>query len=122
VEEGLQQAQATRSHKYVAHARALQGKVLIALGQREAGGRALQRAFRLVERLQSPSLTYPIADALGQWFDMIGNERQGAALYGKAKTLIEHMLTAVEEPVLHASFRQSELVQTILARAARVGS
>jgi tetratricopeptide (TPR) repeat protein len=122
VEEGLQQAQATRSHKYVAHAWALQGKVLIALGQREAGGRALQRAFRLVEQLQSPSLTYPIADALGQWFDMIGNERQGAALYGKAKAIIEHMLTAVEEPGLHASFRQSELVQTIVARAARVGS
>jgi tetratricopeptide (TPR) repeat protein len=122
VEEGLQQARATGSQKYVANAWALQGKILIALGQREAGGRALQRAFRLVERLQSPSLTYPIAYELGRWFDTIGKERQAAALYGKAKTLIEHMLTAVEEPVLHASFRQSELVQTILARAARVGS
>jgi hypothetical protein len=99
----------------------LQGKILIALGQREAGGRALWWAFRLVERLQSPDLTYPIAYELGRWFDMSGNERQAAALYGQAKATIEHMLTSVEEPALQASFRQSELVQTIVASAARVG-
>jgi tetratricopeptide (TPR) repeat protein len=121
VEAGLQQAQATGSQKYVANALALQGKVLTALGQRESGGRALQQAFRLVERLQSPSLTYPIAYELGRWFDMIGKERQGAALYGKAKATIAHMLASVEDPALQASFRQSELVQTVLARAARVG-
>jgi hypothetical protein len=74
-----------------------------------------------VERLQSPSLTYPIAYELGQWFDMIGKERQGAALYGKAKAAIAHMLASVEDPTLQASFRQLELVQTILARAAHVG-
>jgi tetratricopeptide (TPR) repeat protein len=122
VEEGLHQAQATGSQKYVANAWALQGKILIALGQREAGGRALQRAFRLVEQLKSPSLTYPIAYDLGQWFDMIGKERQAMVLYGKAKATLAHMLTSVEEPALQTSFRQSELVQTILTRAARAGS
>jgi tetratricopeptide (TPR) repeat protein len=120
VEEGLEQARATGSQKYVANAWALQGKILIALGQREAGGRALQQAFRLVERLHSPSLTYPIAYALGQWFDMIGNERRAAALYGKANATIEQMLATVEEPAWQASFRQYEPVQTILACAARV--
>ena len=122
VEEGLKQAQATGSQKYVAKAWALRGKVLLALKQREAGGRALQRAFRLVEHLHSPSLTYPIAYELGQWFEMTGNERQAAALYGKAKATIEHMLAAVEDPAWQAPFRQSGLVQTILACAAGVGA
>jgi hypothetical protein len=72
--------------------------------------------------LRSPSLTYPIAYDLGQWFEMTGNERRAMVLYGKATATIEHMLAAVEEPSLQASFRQSELVQTILASAARVGA
>jgi tetratricopeptide (TPR) repeat protein len=122
VEEGLEQAQATGSQKYIAKAWALRGKILIALGQREAGGRALQRAFRLVEQLRSPSLTYPIAYDLGQWFDMIGKERQAAAFYGQAKATIEHMLAAVEDPALQASFRQYRPVQAILACAARAGA
>jgi tetratricopeptide (TPR) repeat protein len=122
VEEGLKQAQATGSQKYVAKAWALQGKILIALGQRQAGGRALQRAFRLVEHLHNPSLTYPIAYELGQWYAMIGKERQAAALYGKAKATIEHMLAAVEDPTLQVAFRESGPVQTILARAAHMGA
>jgi tetratricopeptide (TPR) repeat protein len=122
VEEGLDQAQATGSQKYLAKAWALRGKILTALGQREAGGRELQRAFRLVKQLRSPSLTYPIAYDLGQWFDVIGKESQAAAVYGKAKTAIEHMLAAVEDPALQASFRQSVPVQTILACAARAGA
>jgi class 3 adenylate cyclase/DNA-binding winged helix-turn-helix (wHTH) protein/tetratricopeptide (TPR) repeat protein len=121
VEQGLEQAQATGSQKYVAKAWALRGKILTASGQRAAGGRELQRAFRLVEQLRSPSLTYPIAYDLGQWFETTGNERRAMALYGKAKATIEHMLAAVEEPSLQASFRQSRPVQTILACAARAG-
>ena len=122
VEEGLEQAQATTAQKWLAKAWALRGKILIALRQQEAGGRALQRAFRLVEPLHSPSLTYAMAYDLGQWFDMTGNERQAAALYGKAKAAIEHMLATVEDSALQASFRQSRPVQTILACAARVGA
>ena len=122
VEEGLDQAQATGSQKYIAKAWALRGKILTALGQREAGGRELQRAFRLAEQLRSPSLTYPIAYDLGQWFDVIGKERPAAVLYGKAKAMIKHMLATVEDPALQASFRQSEPVQTILACAARAGA
>jgi tetratricopeptide (TPR) repeat protein len=119
VAEGLQQAQATTAQKWVAKAWALQGKILLALGQREAGGRELQRAFRLIEQLHSPSLTYSIAYELGQWFDMLGNEPQAAALYGKAKAAIEHMLTTVEDAVLQASFQKSWQVQAILVSAAR---
>ena len=122
VTEGLEQAQATTAQKWVAKAWALQGKILFALGQRAAGGRALQRAFRLVEQVHSPSLTYPIAYELGQWCDRLGNESQAAALYGKAKAAIEHMLTTVENTALQASFRQSGPVQTIVACAARTGA
>jgi tetratricopeptide (TPR) repeat protein len=119
LEEGLAQAQTTGSQKYVAKAYSLRGKILLALGQRQAGGRELQRAFRLVEQLRSPSLTYPLAYELGQWFEMTGNERQAMALYGQAKAVIEHMLATIEEPMLRASLAASELVQTILACAAR---
>jgi class 3 adenylate cyclase/tetratricopeptide (TPR) repeat protein len=122
VDEGLQQARATGSQKYVAKAWAWRGKILIALGQRDAGGRALQRACRLVEQLHSPSLIYPIAYDLGQWFETVGNERRAAALYGQSKAAIEHMLAAVEDPALQACFRQYGPVQTILACAAHVSS
>jgi class 3 adenylate cyclase/DNA-binding winged helix-turn-helix (wHTH) protein/tetratricopeptide (TPR) repeat protein len=122
VEEGLDQAQTTGSQKYVAKARALRGKILIALGQREAGGRELQQGFKLVKQLRCPSLTYPIAYDLGQWFDITGKESQAAAAYGIAKTAIAHMLATVEDPALQASFRQSGSVQTILACAARAGA
>lgn len=122
VEKGLKQARSTGSQKYVAKAWAWQGKILIALKQRETGGRALQQAIRLVERLHSPSLTYPIAYDLGQWFDMAGNEQQAIELYSKAKAAIEYMLATVEDPALQASFRQHRPVQTILACAARVGA
>jgi hypothetical protein len=122
VEEGLEQARATTAQKWLAKAWALQGKILIALRQNEAGGRALQRAFRLAEHSHSPSLTYPTAYELGRWFDMIGNERQAAALYGQAKAAIHHMLASVEDPALQASFQHSGLVQAILSCAARVGA
>lgn len=92
------------------------------LGQREAGGRALQRAFRLVKRLHSPSLTYPIAYELGRWFEMVGEERQAASLYEQARATIEHMLAAVEDPAWQASLREYKPVQTILGCAARVSS
>jgi tetratricopeptide (TPR) repeat protein len=122
VAEGLEQAQATTAQKWVTKARALQGKILIALGQREAGGRELQWAFRLTEQLHSPSLTYPIAYDLGQWYAMLGKERQAVVFYGKAKATIEHMIATVGDPPLRASFRQSEPVQTILACAAHTGA
>jgi hypothetical protein len=69
--------------------------------------------------LHSPSLTYPIAYDLGQWFDRLGDERQAAALYGKAKAAIAHMLSTVEDAALQASFQKSWQVQAILISAAR---
>jgi hypothetical protein len=122
VEEGHEQAQATTAQKWLAKAMALQGKILIALKHQEAGGRALQQAFRLVEHLHSPSLTYPMAYDLGQWFEMIGNEPQAAALYGKAKATIRHMLTSVDDPVLQTAFQRSGPVQAIFSCAARMGA
>jgi hypothetical protein len=72
--------------------------------------------------LQSPSLTYPIAYELGRWFEMVGEEPRAVALYGRARATIEHMLAAVADPALQASFRQYRPVQTILGCAARVSS
>jgi class 3 adenylate cyclase/DNA-binding winged helix-turn-helix (wHTH) protein/tetratricopeptide (TPR) repeat protein len=122
VEEGLRQAQATGSRKYVANAYALQGKILTALEWPDAGGRTLRRAFRLVERLHSPSLTYPIAYDLGRWLETTGREGQAAALYRQARAAVEAMLAAVEDPDLQASFQRYRPVQAILTCAARVGS
>jgi tetratricopeptide (TPR) repeat protein len=121
VEEGLQEAQRTSSQKYVALGWALRGKIVAKLGDADAAGTELQRAFSLAEQLQSPSLLYPIAYDLGRWYETTGQEREAAALYGKAKATTEQMATAVEDDALRSTFLQSALVQEIHERAARLG-
>jgi tetratricopeptide (TPR) repeat protein len=121
VEEGIKTAQATTSQKYMALGWVWRGKIASKLGDAEAAGAELQRAFALAEQLQSPSLVYPIAYDLGQWYESTGQERQAAALYGTAKTTIERMATAVEDDTLCATFLHSALVQTIHADVARLG-
>jgi len=81
----------------------------------------LQQACALAEQLQSPSLLYPIAYDLGQWYESTGKERDAATLYGTAKAAIAQMATAVEDEVLGATFLQSALVQEIYERATRLG-
>jgi hypothetical protein len=121
VEEGLKEAQSTNSQKYVALGWALRGKIIAKLGDTDTAGTELQRAFTLADQLQSPSLIYPIAYALGQWHEGTGNEREASALYGKAKTTLEQMATAVEDEALRSTFLQSALVQEIRERATRLG-
>ena len=119
VEEGLREAQATSSQKYLAQGYALRGKIAAKRGDSEAAGVELQRAFMLAEQLQSPSLTYPLAYDLGQWYAAAGQERQAAELYGKAKATIERMANAVEDAALRSTFLQSALVQAIHEHAPR---
>src|SRR5262249_41944530 len=121
VEEGLKEAQATSSQKYVALGWALRGKIVAKLGDTNTAGTELQQAFSLAEQLQSPSLLYPIAHDLGQWHESTGKEREAAALYGKAKATIAQMATAVEDDALRSTFLQSALVQEIHERATRLG-
>jgi hypothetical protein len=99
----------------------LRGKIAAQLGDRDTAGTELQRAFSLAEQLQSPSLLYPIAYDLGQWYETTGKERDAAALYSQAKATIAQMATAVEDEALRATFLQSALVQEIHERAARLG-
>jgi tetratricopeptide (TPR) repeat protein len=113
VEEGLQEAQRASSQKYVAMGWALRGKIIAKLGDADAAGIELQRAFTLAEQLQSPSLLYPIAYELGHWYETTGKEREAATLYGKAKATIEQMAAAVEDDALRSTFLQSALVQEI---------
>ena len=83
VEEGLKEAQATSSQKYVALGWALRGKIVAKLGDTDAAGTELQRAFSLAEQLQSPSLLYPIAYDLGHWYET--QERNGRQQHCMAK-------------------------------------
>jgi tetratricopeptide (TPR) repeat protein len=122
LEEGLQEAQATSSQKYVAKGWALRGKILAKLGHGEAARVELQRAFAFAEQLHSPSLLYPIADDLGQWYEGMGKEPEAAALYNRAKATIEHIATAVEDQALRSIFLQSAVVQAIYERAAHLGA
>jgi class 3 adenylate cyclase/tetratricopeptide (TPR) repeat protein len=122
VEEGLQEAQATSSQKYVAKGWALRGKIAAKLGNTEAAGAELQHAFGLAERLQSPSLFYPIACDLAQWHETTGQEQEAAALYRRAKATIEQMALAVEDQALRSIFLRSSVVQVIYERAARLGA
>jgi tetratricopeptide (TPR) repeat protein len=121
VEEGLQEAQRTSSQKYIALGWALRGKTAAKFGDADAAGADLQRAFRLADRLQSPSLLYPIAYNLGHWCETTGKEQKAARLYSRAKAAIEHMATAVEDQALRSIFLQSALVQAIYERAAHLG-
>jgi hypothetical protein len=100
---------------------ALRGKIAAKLGDSVSAGTELQHAFSLVEQLQSPSLLYPIAYDLGQWYESAGNERDAAALYSQAKATIDQMAMAVEDEVLRSTFLQSALVQEIHEGAARLG-
>lgn len=113
VEEGLKEARATSSQKYVAKGLALRGKIVEKLGDSDAAGAELQRAHTLAEQLHSPALIYRIAYDLGQWYETAGQEQESAVLYGKAKTAAEHMATAIEDEALRAIFLKSESVQAI---------
>ena len=121
VEEGIKEAQVTSSQKYMALGWDWRGKIASKLGDAETAGAELQRAFTLAEQLQSPSLFYPIAYDLGQWYESTGKEREATALYGQAKTTIERMATAVEDDTLRATFLHSALVQTVNASVTRLG-
>ena len=121
VEAGIKGAQATSSQKYVALGWALRGKIAAQLGDTETAGTELQRAFSLVDQLQSPSLIYPIAYDLGHWYESIGKEQEATKLYRKAQATIEQMATTVEAEALRSIFLQSALVQTINERVACLG-
>jgi hypothetical protein len=121
VEEGLNEAQATSSQKYVAKGWALRGKIAAQLGDAEAAGVEFKRAFTLAEQLRSPALSLPLAYDLAQWYETVGQEREAAALYNTAKTIIDHMATAVEDDTLCAIFRCSALVPAISVWAACLG-
>jgi tetratricopeptide (TPR) repeat protein len=121
VEAGLRAAQETSSQKYVAKGWALRGQLAACLGDHDTAGMALQRAFALAEQLQSPALLYPIAYALGHWYETTGQEQEAVARYRTAQATIEHMATAVENDVLRTAFQRSALVQAITEGAARLG-
>jgi hypothetical protein len=121
VEAGLRAAQETSSQKYVAKGWALRGQLAACPGDHATGGPALRRAFALAEQLQSPALLYPLAYALGQWYETTGQEQEAAAQYRMAKATITRMATAVEDDVLRTALQQSALVQAITDGAASLG-
>jgi class 3 adenylate cyclase/tetratricopeptide (TPR) repeat protein len=120
VEQGLKEAQATTSQKYVAKGWALRGKILAQLGDRETAGAELQRAYTLAEQLGCSALSYPIAFDLGRWYETVGQEQESAVLYTKAKAAVEHMATAIEDEGLRAIFHKSAPVQAIYDCAVRI--
>ncbi len=120
VEEGLKEAQATSSQKYVAKGWALRGKIVAKLGDSDAAGAELLRAHTLAEQLHSPALFYRTAYDLGQWYETVGQEQESAVLYAKAKAAVEHMATAIEDEGLRAIFLKSAPVQAIYDCAVRV--
>jgi adenylate cyclase len=121
MQAGIAEAQATFSHKYVAHGRALRGRLMLTLGQTQAAGRELEQAFTLAEQLHSPALVYPLAYELGWWHESIGQVEAAANLYIKAKAAVASMSTAVEDDVLRSTLLQSVLVQAIESGLARTG-
>ena len=119
VKQGLDEALVTSSQKYAAKGLALHGRILMQMGQHEAAGAEFQRAVALAEPLHCPSLSYPLAYALGQWHESRGHMREAAALFAKAKAVVEQMATAVGDDDLAALFLRSESVRMISESWAR---
>jgi tetratricopeptide (TPR) repeat protein len=113
LEDGLKEAQATSSQKYIAKGWALRGKIVAKLGDSDAAGAELQRAHTLAEQLHSPALFYRTAYDLGQWYETAGQEQEAAVLYAKAKAAVEHMATAIEDEGLRDIFHKSAPVKAI---------
>ena len=122
VDEGIKVAQDSSSQKYVAKGRVLRGKIVAKLGDSDAAGTELQRAFTLAEQLRSPTIVYPAAYDLGQWYETTGQEKKAAMLYGKAKAAAEHIAATIKDETLSAIFHQSAPVQEIYDCASRLGS
>jgi tetratricopeptide (TPR) repeat protein len=120
VDAGLQEAQATSSQKYVAKGWGMRGSILVRLGDVEAAGRELQRACTLADQLRSPTLAYPLACELGQWYEAVGQEREAATQYRKAQAAITGMASGLEDQALRTTFLQSARVRAIEAWVARL--
>jgi Flp pilus assembly protein TadD len=99
----------------------LRGKIVARLGDTDTADEDLHQAFTIAEQVGSPSLVYPIAYDLGQWYETTGKEREAVTLYVKAKTAIDQMATAVEDETLCSTLLQSALAQTINACVVRLG-
>jgi tetratricopeptide (TPR) repeat protein len=119
--ESLSIAVEHSGRKYMAKGWVLRGRILAHMGKAEAAGADLQQAFALAEKVNDPSTTCPIAFALGQWYEAEGQEREAAELYGRAKTEVERMATAVEDEALRSNFLQWAPVQAVYESHARVG-
>jgi len=113
VNEGLKVAQESSSQKYVAKGRALRGKIMANLGDSHAARTELLGAINLAEQLRSPTLIYPAAYDLGQWYETTGQEREAATWYGRAKAAVQQIATTIQNEALYAIFRQSAQVQAI---------
>ena len=98
----------------------LRGRILAHLGKAEAAGEDLQRAFALAEKLNSPSITYPIAFDLGEWYQAAGQERDAAELYGRARAEVERMAAAMEDDRLRSIFMEWAPIQAIYESHARL--
>ena len=122
VNEGIKVAQESSSQKYVAKGQALRGKIVAKLGDSDAAGKELQKAFTLAEQLRSPAIVYPVAYDLGQWYETAGQEGKAAILYGKAKDAAKHIATSVKDENLRSIFHQLALVREIYDCSSRLSS
>jgi DNA-binding SARP family transcriptional activator/tetratricopeptide (TPR) repeat protein len=120
VEESLSIAVASSLQKRMAEGWALRGRILAHLGNTQAAGEELHKAFALAEKLNSPAITYPIAFELGQWHEAEGQQHEAAELYGKAKAEVERMATAMEDEALRSIFLQWAHIQAIYESHARL--
>lgn len=119
VASGLVEAQTTGSLKYVAKAHALRGKILQQLGQTAAAGNDLQRAFEIGQSLHSPALTYPLAHALGEWYEATDQRHAAATCYRTAKAAIDQMTANAGSKALADGFLQAGPIRLLTENWAR---
>ncbi len=115
-EDGIREADATSSKKYLIHARALRGQILSAMGHTHDALAEFQRAMSLVSLLQSPILRMGLACRLGPCYERLGQEQAAMGLYVMAQEAIPRISTSLGAHALQATFQRSANVQFLTER------
>ena len=100
---GLEQAQATRSRKYVGWFHAVLGEIALRAGDAVGAAMSLQRAVDVARAIGYPTLTWQSAHHLAEAHAASGNTVEAFAAARLARETLDLMVTAAPEPELCAT-------------------
>ncbi len=108
---GLEKAEATSSQKYLVHALTLRGRIAAEQGDAAAAGVDFERAYEIAEKTASPTILYPVACTLAEWYAANAKEREAHELYKSAKKMTDSIAADIEDAQRRKIFERSPLVR-----------